>query len=160
MTLTLEDLREAAKHVLPSSQIGRHELTNEQWRYLRKIVPDPTNRRGSPRSNRKMLNACLWILRTGAPWRDLPEKYGPWQTAWKRFDQWRKSGKILEIKAALLQLLNDHGQIDWELWCVDGTNVRASRSAAGASKKRRRKKSPKTTHSGDHAGDSARKSTS
>jgi transposase len=64
----------------------------------------------------------FWILRTGAPWRDLPrERYGPWRTVWRRFDQWRREGRLEEIKQRLLAQLNEAGVVDWDLWCVDGT---------------------------------------
>ena len=79
-----------------------------------------------------MLNGLLWLLRTGAPWRDLPrERFGPWQTVWRRFDRWRREGTLERLKEVLLSRLNRSGELDWELWCVDGTSVRASRAAVG-----------------------------
>jgi transposase len=82
-----------------------------------------------------MLNGILWILGTGAPWRDLPERFGPWQTVHRYFSQWRSAGVFARIIDALQIKLDEQGLIDWELWCVDGANVRASRAAAGADKK-------------------------
>jgi transposase len=82
-----------------------------------------------------MLNGVLWILGTGAPWRDLPERFGPWQTVHRYFSQWRSAGVFARIIDALQIKLDEQGLIDWELWCVDGANVRASRAAAGADKK-------------------------
>jgi transposase len=77
----------------------------------------------------------MWILKTGAPWRDLPERLGPWQTVYHYFNEWRKQGIYDRIIEALQIRLDGNGQIDWDLWCVDGSSTRASRAAAGASKK-------------------------
>jgi transposase len=82
-----------------------------------------------------MLNGMMWILCTGAPWRDLPERFGPWQTVHRYFAQWRKAGVYARIIEALQVKLDEKGLVDWELWCVDGAHVRATRAAAGAGKK-------------------------
>jgi transposase len=74
-------------------------------------------------------------LHTGAPWRDLPERYGPWKTVFHRFNSWRKDGTWVRIVTSLLDELDDKGLIDHDLWCIDGTVIRASRAAAGAKKK-------------------------
>jgi len=87
----------------------------------------------------------LWILRTGAPWRDLPERYGRWKSVYHRFNRWRREGMFERILGALRIRLDKAGMIDWDLWLVDGSNVRASRAAAGARKKGA-KASRKTTH--------------
>ena len=80
-----------------------------------------------------MLSGVFHRLRTGCPWRDLPGRYAPWQTAYERFADLRRSGKLAELLAALQLRLNAAGLIDHSLYGVDGTNVRASRAAAGAS---------------------------
>lgn len=113
-------------------QIRRHELTNEEWGLIRDLFPPPKNWRGRPRHPRLLLDGMFWLLRTGAPWRDLPERYGPWKTVWRRFHEWRASGRLSAVRLALLAQLDAQGQLDWDLWCVDGTSVRASRSAVGA----------------------------
>ena len=82
-----------------------------------------------------MLNGIFWILGTGAPWRDLPERFGSCKTVHRYFSNWRKAGVFAAIIEALQVKLDAAGLIDWELWCVDGANVRASRAAAGAAKK-------------------------
>jgi transposase len=114
----------------------RHELTDEQWALVDPYLPLSTARTGRPpRDRRTLLNAVFWILCTGAPWRDLPERFGPWQTAYDHFCNWRRTGVFASIIEVLQVKLDDHGYIDWELWCVDGSNVRAARAAAGAEKK-------------------------
>jgi len=82
-----------------------------------------------------MLNGIFWILATGAPWRDLPERFGPWQTVHRYFSVWRKAGVFKKVIDALQIKLDEQGLIDWELWCVDGASVRAARAAGGADKK-------------------------
>lgn len=114
----------------------RHALTDEQWQVVEPLVPRCTARTGRPPSDRRrMLDGILWILNTGAPWRDLPERFGPWQTVYDHFSKWRRSGVFDRIIEALQIKLDQNGLIDWELWCVDGANVRATRAAAGANKK-------------------------
>lgn len=117
-------------------QYRRHEVTDEQWELLAPLIPAkhaPTGRK--PKDPRVMLNGILWILRTGAPWRDLPERLGPWQIVYDYFRLWRNSGVYGRILEALHIRLDRHGQIDWDLWCIDGSSVRAARAAAGADKK-------------------------
>jgi len=114
----------------------RHELTDEQWDLVEALIPRSKARTGRPPSDRRlMLNGIFWILATGAPWRDLPERFGPWQTVYDHFRNWRKSGVYARIIETLQVKLDAKGLIDWELWCVDGASVRATRAAAGADKK-------------------------
>ena len=118
----------------------RHELSDEEWELIGPILPDPKSGPGKPgrppRSNRQMLNGMLWLLRTGAPWRDLPRsRFGPWQTVYHRFANWRKRGTIKGLVEGLLGVLNEADKIDWDLWCVDGSVARAARCAGGARKK-------------------------
>jgi transposase len=86
-----------------------------------------------------VFNGILWILRTGSPWRDLPEEYPPWQTVYHRFNQWRKGGLLLALVEELQVELGLDGRLDHHLWCIDGSNVRAARCAAGGGKKGTRK---------------------
>lgn len=114
----------------------RHELTDEQWSVVEPHLPARDARTGRPAANRRIvLNGVFWILHTGAPWRDLPERFGPWQTVYHHFAMWRRDGVFLRIVEALQIKLDRRGLIDWNLWCIDGANVRASRAAAGAGKK-------------------------
>jgi transposase len=126
----------------------RHELTDEQWELIRRYVPYKKAPTGRPlKDQRLMLNGIFWILATGAPWRDLPERFGPWQSVHRYFGNWRKAGVFAAIIEALQIKLDKKGLIDWEVWCVDGAVVRASRAAAGADKKvsGATRMSPKTT---------------
>jgi transposase len=114
----------------------RHEVTDEQWEVIQPILSKRTAKTGRPPSDpRLMLNGILWILRTGSPWRDLPERFGPWQTVYDHFAKWRALGAYDRILEALHIRLDADSAIDWDLWCIDGSSVRASRAAAGASKK-------------------------
>jgi transposase len=114
----------------------RHQLTDEQWTIVEPVVPRKAAGVGRPaKEPREMLDGILWILRTGAPWRDLPERFGPWKTVYDYFSNWRRSGVFDRILAALQIRLDRDGRIDWDLWCIDGSNVRAARCAAGAEEK-------------------------
>jgi len=112
----------------------RHRLTDDQWDAIRDIFPPPAPT-GRPRVDRRMVvDGILWILRTGAPWRDLPEAFGKWGTVYDLFTTWNQDGTLDEILGCLQAAHVDVGEIDDELWCVDGSNIRAARCAAGAKK--------------------------
>lgn len=113
----------------------RHRLTDEQWDCIADIFPPPA-KTGRPPSDRRMIvDGILWIMRTGSPWRDLPDEFGPWGTVWDLFDAWNADGTLDEILSHLRAMHIDAGEIDEELWCIDGTIVRAARCAAGGGKK-------------------------
>jgi transposase len=114
----------------------RHRLTDEQWELIADIFPPPATT-GRPQTDRRqVVDGILWILRSGAPWRDLPEdEFGPWETVYGLFNAWNANGKVDEILRRLQGGFIDAGLIDQQLWCVDGTMVRAHRCAAGAGKK-------------------------
>jgi transposase len=113
---------------------GRGDVSDAQWAMIVPLLPEQ-KRGGRWNDHRVTFDGMLWVMRTGAPWRDLPERYGKWQSVYHRFNRWRKDGTIDKVLKALRIRLDKNGHIDWDLWCVDGTSVRASRSAAGASKK-------------------------
>ena len=117
----------------------RHRLTDDQWECIKEVFPPRAHTGRPPRDRREMVDAILWILRTGAPWRDLPEEFGPHQTAWELFDKWNANGLLDEILTRLRAAHVDVGEIDEDLWCVDGTTIRAARCAAGGGKKGIRK---------------------
>jgi transposase len=111
----------------------RGELTNEQWAKLKPLLPAQKPRTGRPAKNhRKMLDGMLWIARTGAPWRDLPSRYGPWHTVASRFYRWRKAGIFASVLAALQCEADAQGKLDWDMHFVDGSVIRAHQHAAGA----------------------------
>ena len=105
----------------------RYEVPDEQWKIIEPHLGNKPKRMGRPQTdNRKLFNGVLWILRTGAPWRDLPEYYGPWQTVYKWFAQWQENGKL---KALFDQLCED---ADMQDLSIDGTYIKAHRASAGA----------------------------
>ena len=78
--------------------MARQILTDEIWRQLEPLLPPPKGRHG--RDDRNFLEAVCWVVRTGAPWRDLPQEFGVWKTAYNRYNRWVKKGnldKIFEI---------------------------------------------------------------
>jgi transposase len=82
----------------------RKELTNTQWERLQPLLPPQQPKTGRPASDhRVIINGILWMLRTGAPWRDLPERYGPWGTVASRFYRWRKAGIWQRLFATIHQ---------------------------------------------------------
>lgn len=116
--------------------MSRGDLTDDQWERLRPLLPPQQVRRGRPPKNhRQIVNGLVWLNRTGAPWRDLPEKYGPWQTVATRFYRWRRAGIWDRILADLQQHADAEGALDWSLHHVDGTMIRAHQHAAGAQKR-------------------------
>ena len=113
----------------------RHELSDQQWEQLVPFFPPrPRKRGGQWKDDRTILNGIFWRLNTGAPWRDLPEELGPWATVWDLFDTWNNDGTLGAILARLRAAGIDAGLVDHELWCVDGTVIRAARCAAGGGK--------------------------
>jgi transposase len=140
----------------------RYELTDEQWQVVEPILPQRTATTGrKPKDPRQMLNGIVWVLRSGAPWRDVPERYGRWKTVYDYYRTWRNNGTFNRIFSALQIRLDREGRIDWDLWCIDGSSVRAARAAAGAAKKASRsiRKSPQTTLWAARAVDGAASST-
>lgn len=113
----------------------RLELTDAQWQRLEPLLPPEKPRTGRPsHSHRRVLNGILWINRTGAPWKDLPECYGPVGTVSSRFYRWRKAGIWQRILEALQARADRKGRVDWSLHFIDRTVVRAHQHAAGARK--------------------------
>ena len=112
---------------------GRWELTDEQW-----VVVEPVLRlqrradnRGRPwHETRVVLNGVLWVLGTGAQWRELPEKYPPFQTCHRRFQQWVRSGKLEEALKLLARHLHERGKLNLEEAFVDATFASAKKGAS------------------------------
>lgn len=114
----------------------RHRLTDEQWDLIADLFPAPA-KTGRPRTDRRqVVDAMLWIMRAGAPWRDLPaDDYGPWETIYGLFNAWNADGTLDKILRRLQANVIDAGDLDEQLWCIDGTIVRAHRCAGGGGKK-------------------------
>lgn len=110
--------------------LARHAISDADWARIEDLLP---GRPGQPGwvggDNRLFVDAVLWIGRTGAPWRDLPERFGHWNSVWKRFDRWARTG----VWAAVFEALQDP---DLEWLILDSTVIRAHPCAAGAKKKR------------------------
>lgn len=114
----------------------RHRLTDEQWERIADMFPPPAKTGRKPTDRRLIVDGILWILQSGAPWRDLPEdEFCPWETVYGLFNEWNDDGTLDEILARLQTSVIDAGELDPQLWCIDGTVVRAHRCAAGGGKK-------------------------
>ena len=106
----------------------RFELSDEQWVRVEGLLPGKKGDPGQPaKDNRLFLDAVLWIVRTGAPWRDLPERSGDWNSTFQRFNRWAKKGVWLRVFDALQDT-----DLEWVM--LDATIIRAHVHAAGASK--------------------------
>ena len=105
----------------------RHELTDEQWE---QISPYLSGKKGDPgrtgENNRQFVNAVMWLARTGAPWRDLPERFGKWNSVFQRYNRWCKRG----VWKRLFEIVGEEPDLEYLL--LDSTIVRAHQHAAGA----------------------------
>jgi transposase len=109
------------------------ELTDAQWAALQPLLPPQRPTTGRPnKDHRLILEAIIWLDRTGAPWRDLPSEYGPWKTVASRFYRWRRQGVFDHLLAETQRLADARGELDWLTHFVDGSVVRAHQHAAGA----------------------------
>lgn len=120
------------------TRMPRHSLTDRQWDLVADLFPVGNFKTGRrPRDRRVILNAIFWVLRTGAPWRDVPTEYGPWSTVWKLFDAWTKDGTFDAMLRRLRSLVRGNDACPDQLWCIDGTSIRAARCSGGGGKKAR-----------------------
>ena len=111
----------------------RYEITDEQWSRIEHLLPGKEGDPGrTAQDNRLFINAVLWIARTGAPWPDLPERFGKYDSVYQRFNRWSKTGRWQAIFEALQE-----PDLEWMM--IDSTSVRAHQHAAG------QKKAPPTT---------------
>jgi len=107
----------------------RFELTDEQFARVKDLLPGKKSDPGcTAQDNRLFFDAVLWIARTGAPWRDLPQRFGSWNSVFQRFNRWSKSG----VWKVVFEELQDP---DLEWLFIDSTVIRAHPHAAGARKK-------------------------
>jgi transposase len=108
--------------------MGRYDLTDFEWRIIEPLLPNKP--RGVPRvDDRRVLNGIFWTLRAGAPWRDLPERYGPYTTAYNRFNRWRKAGVWDRIMDAIT------AAHDGKIQMIDSTSVRVHSQGAALKKR-------------------------
>ena len=107
--------------------LHRHDLTEEQWNVLAPILPGQRGQWGGvAKDNRCFMNAVLWILRTGAPWRDLPSEFGKWGSVHQRFRRWRDAG----VWERILNALAKRPEFEWLM--IDATHCKVHPHAAGA----------------------------
>jgi len=105
--------------------MSRYDLTDLEWRVIEPLLPNKP--RGVPRvDDRRVLNGIFWVLRSGAPWRDLPERYGPRTTCYNRFNRWRQAG----VWDCLMDAIS--AAHDGDIQMIDSTSVRAHQQAATA----------------------------
>jgi transposase len=115
--------------------VKRYEIPDAAWELVADLFEQP-RRNSRPRADdRLMLNGVLWVLCSGAAWRDMPERFGPWSTVYQRFRDWRNQGTFDLMLRRLHIKLNEQGLIDLETWMIDSTAVRATRASSGAGKK-------------------------
>lgn len=105
----------------------RHEITDEEWFRFNPLLPSERSRRGRPAElpNRQFMNAIVFIAKTGIPWRDLPERFGPWQTIYNKFSRWNKKGVFKRILDTLSQ------DADNESSMADSSYIRVHQHATG-----------------------------
>ncbi len=118
--------------------LNARDLTDLQWAILNDLIPEPPRRddkRGRPwRSRRSVLNGILWVLRTGAPWADLPERYPSYQTCHRRFQQWVRSGIMRGVLEALAEDLQIRGWLDVREALIDGSFAPAKKGERRSAK--------------------------
>lgn len=110
---------------------GRGEVTDAAWARIEPLLPAQPARGGRWADHRTTVNGILWKIRTGAPWRDLPERYGKWQTVYDRFRRWSRDGTWDRLHSQVQVREDAAGKIEWTV-SVDSTVVRAHQHSAGA----------------------------
>lgn len=107
------------------------ELTDEQWEYVRPLLPAPA-KEGRPRADdRRTINAVLFVLKTGIPWNDLPSQYGDDVTAWRRLKKWEKQGVWKGIMDALISDGYSNGRLQLDSLSIDSTTIPAKKGGSG-----------------------------
>src|SRR5438105_6325185 len=131
----------------------RTDLTDPEWERLESKLPSSQGKRGGQyKDHRVVLNGILWVLRTGAPWRDLPERYGKWKTCHDRLLRWRRQGVWEQVLQALQGEAEAVGEVVWTVVSIDGTTVRAHQHAAGARHTPAQAEPPAAEKGGSHTG--------
>ena len=138
--------------------MSKCELTNKQWNCIQDMlypkrwglqgisslkkqansialgIPRNGNRGNQWKDHRQVMNGILWILKNGAPWRSLPSEYGCWKTVYKKFCLWTHEGFWDKVLQRLQSHFQSKGKIDWQMFNIDGSNIRSHKSSAGAKK--------------------------
>ncbi|MFC8717738.1 IS5 family transposase [Kitasatospora sp. NPDC057198] len=114
--------------------MGRGETTDAVWAGIEPLLPQRDGAGRPWRDHRQVVNGVLWRLRTGAPWRDLPERYGPWQTVYRRFARWEKDGTWAALLREVQVRSDVVGAMEWTV-SIESTAARAHWHAAGAPQK-------------------------
>jgi len=117
------------------AMVRRGEITDTAWERISPLLPENGSRGKQWRDHRRVVNGILWRLRTGAPWREIPERYGPWQTCYDRFVRWRRDGTWEKLLSKAQTHSDAVGEVEWEV-SVDSSVSRAHQHAAGARRKR------------------------
>ncbi|MFB7053376.1 IS5 family transposase [Streptomyces vinaceus] len=125
--------------------MGRGDLTNAEWVRLEPHLPSCGLRGGRWSDHRQVVNGILFRVRTGIPWRDLPERYGSWKTVYERHRLWSADGTWDRILRAIQVDTDLAGRFDWSMVGVDSTTCRAHQHAAGARKTTPRSPEGRTT---------------
>ncbi|MQB02142.1 MAG: IS5 family transposase, partial [Actinobacteria bacterium] len=116
----------------PRGGPDRDVISDEGWAFIEPLLPSSKGRRGGRwRDHRQVVEGIAWRYRTGSPWRDLPKRFGPWQTVWKRHNRWTADGTWQRLVTAAQARADASGELDW-LVAVDSTLVPAHQHAAGA----------------------------
>ncbi|MFJ9767257.1 IS5 family transposase [Streptomyces erythrochromogenes] len=115
--------------------MGRGDLTNDEWLQLAPFLPKAGCRGGRWADHRMVINGILFRVRTGVPWRDLPDRFGSWKTVYERHRRWSADGTWERIFRAVQAEAASQGRIDWSMVSVDSTSCRAHQHAAGASRR-------------------------
>lgn len=114
--------------------MARGDLTDEQWALLKTLLPPVPKVGRPPRNRRQIFDGIWWRARTGSPWRDVPDRYGPWETVYSVFRRWQIDGTWARVLSGLQAKADADGVIEWEI-SVDSTVCRAHQHATGARKK-------------------------
>ena len=134
---------------------GRHDLGDDEWSVLEHLLPAGKKAGRPPKwTKRQLIDGIRWRVRAGAPWRDVPPEYGPWQSAYGLFRRWQLDGTWAFIIAALQVLADAAGHVTWDV-SVDSGTARAHQHAAGARKDGAAQKEPPGGAGGPEPGDHA-----
>jgi transposase len=114
--------------------VARGDLSQAEWEVLAEVLPPVKATGRRPRDRRQVINGIRWRVRTGSPWRDVPERYGPWETCYCLFRTWQRDGTWADILTKLQTRADARGLITWDV-SVDSTVARAHQHAAGARKR-------------------------